>query len=110
MGTRHCGGRRAQALVELAIGLLAVTLVLSALLGFSRYIVAALSIQRTVRAEAGRKAMTSVGLSGSLLTASRSKTVEVSGLSADRLLGARSMTASETVRMPAMRIIAVDGE
>ena len=66
MGTSR-KSRSGQAFVELACGMLALALVLSALFSVSSYIVKSLDLRRGLRADAGRRAMLAEGGGGASL-------------------------------------------
>lgn len=82
--TSHKG----QALVELAVGMLALALVVSALCGFALYISKSLEIQNKLRV--GGK---------------RSETVDVSGPMAQYLFGVEKLKASEKLSWPSTIIV-----
>ncbi|MCR5414334.1 MAG: hypothetical protein K6F50_06365 [Kiritimatiellae bacterium] len=94
--------RRGQALVELAVGLLAVSLVLSGLFAFTRYIIAAMDNQRTIRAEAGVPALNAHGADGAYSSAVKSATVEVPEQAAETVFGATSVEIRDEVHLPVM--------
>lgn len=97
MATRR---RTGQALVELAVGMFAFALVVSAAIGFAMYIVTALNMRRTMRADVGRKAMRSVG--SSLVTSRDAKDVELDAMSAEYVFGSEDVSVKETVSLPPM--------
>lgn len=101
------GTRRGQALVELAAGLFAVSLVLASLFAFARYIVASLDAQRTVRADAGRRAAGLFGADGSYASARVTLEVEVPSLAGEVVFGSGTATVEEEVHMPVMGLDAV---
>ena len=80
--------RRGQALVELAVGMFALALVVSALCGFAVYISKSLEIQNRLRV--GGK---------------RGETVDVSGPMATYLFGTGQLKASEKLSWPSMIIV-----
>lgn len=92
--------RRGQALAELAVGMVAVALVLAGLLGFIRCILGGLDAQRSMRAEAGREALGANGPRGSFALASRHFEVEVSPLAADWVFGSETVKLEEKVYIP----------
>lgn len=96
--------RRGQALVELAIGMVVVSLVLAGLFGFTKYIIASLNEQRTLRAEAGRSAMGGMGGDESYASATHSDTITVSPMAADYIFGSTEVTIKEEVHIPVMGI------
>ena len=91
--------RRGQALVELAVGMVAVSLVLSAIFAFSGYIGRSLTAQRTMRAEAGRGALGSTGGDNAYSSATRHETLEVSA-GAEQIFGAARVEIVEEVHLP----------
>jgi len=78
------GTKRGQALIELAMGMFALALVVSALVGFAVYIAKDLAMQNSLR----------VGDSAP------SETMEVSGLTAKYIFGTDKVRIRETVKMP----------
>ena len=80
--------RRGQALVEVAVGMLALALVVSTLCGFALYITKSLEIQNKLRV--GGK---------------RGETVDVSGPMATYLFGAEQLKASEKLSWPSTVIV-----
>jgi len=80
MGTE----RRGQAMIELAMGMFALALVVSALVAFAIYIVKDLKMQNSLR----------VG------DDSQHDTVEVSGLAAKYVFGKEEVKIKESVKMP----------
>ena len=95
--------RPGQALMELAVGMLALALVLSALFSFAAYVVSSLEMQRSLRAEAGRKAMNAAGQG--FATAKDSDTVELEQFAADYLFGENELKIEEEVQMPNMGVV-----
>ena len=79
--------RRGQAFVELACGLFALALVVSALCGFAHYVVKALEIQNKLRV-GGRKGAS----------------VDVSGSMSKYVFGAETLKISEKLQMPATSV------
>ena len=96
--------KRGQALVELANGLFAFALVVSALIGFGQCIVASLDLRRTVRAEAGRSAFGSNGGDGAFSSVKRTKAVSVSPLAADAVFGTQTVRMTEESHIPHMSL------
>ena len=80
--------RRGQALVELAVGMFALALVVSALCGFAVYISKSLEIQNKLRV--GGK---------------RSETIDVSGPMATYVFGEEQLKASEELSWPSTIIV-----
>ena len=108
MGTRPPGRfRPGQALAELAIGLLAFTLVVAGLLAFLRYILVSQQLSRGMRAEAGRAAMNQHGLDESYSSVVRHDTITVSPMAADYIFGSRQVEVREEVHIPAMGLDAI---
>ena len=103
MDTEHGARRfrRGQAMMEMAMGMFALALVLSALFGFCAFIVRDLEIQRDLRARAGRSAMGSTGV-GFYGSASDTDSVEVSDFGAKYIFGSNTLTIREEVHIPAM--------
>ena len=98
MGTR---ARRGQAFVEMAIGMFALALVVSALVAFLSYIVKSLDLMRTSRADAGTAAM---GSSFGSVHVSRRDVVEVEPFAEEHLFGTKTLTVREDVWMTPMKI------
>jgi hypothetical protein len=90
--------RRGQAFVELACGMFALALVLSAVFSFIRGVAASLDRHRTLRARAGCAALVS---NGGYASASAEASVTVEPLAADYLFGRREIRLREEVHMPA---------
>ena len=101
MGTRF---RNGQAFVEMAIGMLALALVLAALFGFADCIRCSLNQQRRLRAQAGMSAMGSIGGDGAFASAADADTVEVEPLAAEYVFGTQSVRLEESVHLPALGI------
>ncbi len=97
MGTR---ARRGQAFVEMAFGLFALALVLSATFAFAQYIVRSMDAMRTYRASAGRRAMGMIGEGRARATVTDE--MEIDPFPADNIFGTRTMKVRETVAVPAM--------
>lgn len=97
---RH--GRRAQAMVELALGMFALSLVLAALFSLANYILKGLALQRGLRADAGVSALNATGI-GAYATASANAKVKVEPLAAEYVFGAETVAIKESVAMPAMK-------
>lgn len=81
--------RRGQAMVELAFGMFALALVVSALCGFAVYIARSLEMQNSLR----------VGDS------SQKDTVEVSAFAAQYIFGRQTLDITEKVEMPPTEIL-----
>lgn len=94
--------RRAQAMVELAVGMLALALVVAALIGFTTYILGSLEMQRSLRAEAGRSALNAPGGDDVFSSKSDRDTVEVEPLAAEYIFGETQVPVKEEVHIPAM--------
>lgn len=99
MATR---ARRGQALVEMALGMFAFALVASALVGFAIYIASALDMRRTMRADAGERAMGSIGQPTSLVTSQDSRKVEVDPIAAEYVFGREEVSVRDSVSLPPM--------
>ena len=95
-------GSSGQAFVELALGMLALALVLSALFGFTAYILSSLKMQRHLRADAGRGALNSGGGEESYSSKIADDTVEVEPLAATYIFGSSEVEVKEEVHIPAM--------
>ena len=80
--------RRGQALVELAAGMLALALVVSALCGFAHYIAKSLRLQNELRV-GGKKA----------------DSVEVSAFAAEHVVGDRKLEMSEKLVWPQTTVV-----
>lgn len=93
--TGRLAGRRGQALMELAVGLFAVALVVSALCGFALYIVASLRAQNELRAD--------LGSSGG--SSKKSGSVDVGTFAADYLFPKQILKIEEKVEMPSALIL-----
>jgi len=99
MDTRRRAG---QAFVELAMGMLALSLVLAATIGFIEYILGSLEMQRTLRAKAGTGAMTSSGGDGTFVTAKDVGSVTVEPMAAEYIFGSGEVEIRESVHIPTM--------
>lgn len=102
MEVRAMGIRRGQAFMEMALGMFALALVLSALFGFTTYILSSLAIQRDLRADAGCPALTAIGMGESYCTKTASDTVEVEPFAAEYVFGSSKVEVKEDVHIPAM--------
>lgn len=93
--------RRAQALIELALGMFALALVLSALFAFATYVVKSLDAQRKVRAQAGQSALAS-----STVGATSTETAEATfdTLATDYVFGFERVKIKEKVYLPPFKI------
>ena len=100
--TERSLGLRGQAFVELALGMLALALVLSALFGFTTYILSSLRMQRHLRADAGRAALNAAGSEETYSTKIDNDTVEVEPLAATYIFGSSEVEVKEEVHMPSM--------
>ncbi len=94
--------RRGQAFMELAMGMLALALVLAGAFGFIEYTLCSLEIQRSLRAEAGRSALVSSGSEEAYVSASDSDTVLVEPLAAEYIFGTEEVEVKEEVHLPVM--------
>jgi len=81
--------RRGQALVELAIGMFALALVVSALCGFAVYIAKSLEMQNSLRVK----------------SASQHDTLEVSDFASQYVFGEKTLKIREEVKMPQTMIL-----
>lgn len=93
--TGRLAGRRGQALMELAVGLFALTLVVSALCGSVLYIVISLRAQNELRAD--------MGSSGG--SSAKSGSVDVGAFAADFLFPKQILKIEEKVVMPSTVIL-----
>ena len=95
-------GSSGQAFVELALGMFALALVLSALFGFTTYILSSLKMQRNIRADAGRGALNAGGGEESYSSKIADDTVEVEPLAATYIFGSSEVEVKEEVHIPSM--------
>lgn len=93
-----------QAMVELAVGMFALVLVVSALSSFTIYIVKGLDAERKVRADAGKDAIQAFDMNEkpAFRMADRVEPMEVDSLSAKYLFGTEKVNVRESVYMPPM--------
>ena len=96
------GTRRGQAFVEMALGMLALALVLSALFGFTTYILRSLEMQRDLRADAGKGALEAGGGDESYSSKVSHDVVEVEPFAAAYIFGSSAVEVREAVHIPAM--------
>lgn len=96
------GFHRGQAFVELALGMLALALVLASLFGFTAYILQSLDMQRDLRADAGRGALNAGGGDESYSSKTAHGTVVVEPFAATYVFGEREVEVKEEVHIPAM--------
>lgn len=96
------GIRRGQAFMELALGMLALALVLSAIFGFASCILSSLRIQRDLRADAGRSALSAIGGEESYSSKHDHDVVEVEPFAATYIFGSSEVEVKEEVHIPAM--------
>ena len=101
MDTRRI--RRGQAMVELAAGMFALALVLSALFTFAVYIVKSLDEQRDLRSRAGSTALVSSGAEGTFCSAVSNLEVPVEPFAAEWLLPEDTLKVDESVHIPTMK-------
>ncbi len=106
MVTKFSTLRRGQAFMEMALGMFALALVLAATFGFLEYIISSLDMQRSLRAKAGRAALTAIGSDNSFVSASDSDTVTVEPLAAEYIFGSTEVPVKEAVYLPPMGGIA----
>ena len=95
-------GSSGQAFVELALGMFALALVLSALFGFTTYILSSLKMQRNIRADAGRGALNAGGGDESYSSKVADDTVEVEPFAATYIFGSSEVEVKEEVHIPSM--------
>jgi hypothetical protein len=96
------GTRRGQAFMEMAMGMLALALVLSALFGFTMYILSSLDMQKDLRAEAGVDALEAGGGDEAYSSKVSRDVVEVEPLAAKYIFGSTEVEVREEVHIPAM--------
>ena len=94
--------RNGQAFMEMALGMLALALVLSALFGFTSYILCSLDMQRDLRAEAGKDALEAGGGDESYSSKTAHDTVEIEQFAANYIFGSSEVEIKEEVHIPAM--------
>ncbi len=94
--------RRGQAFMELAIGMLALSLVLAAMFSFIGYIIESLDIQRDLRARVGVAALTAFGLGESYESAVETRTISLEPLAAEYIFGSEEIELQEAVYLPSM--------
>ena len=102
MATERRIGRRGQAFMEMALGMLALALVLASLFGFTSYILSSLEMQRDLRADAGRGALEAGGGDESYSSKTAHDVVEVEQFAADYVFGSSEVEVQEEVHIPAM--------
>ena len=100
MDTKRTARHTGQAMIELALGMFALALVLAALFGFAAYILSSLDMQRTIRREAGVKALNGFGTG--YATAAKRDTVEFEPLACEYIVGSEQLPVKESVEMPDM--------
>lgn len=94
--------RKGQAFMEMAIGMFALALVLSALFGFTSYILSSLEMQSELRADAGRAALGAGGGDEAYSSRIENHTVEVEPFAAEYVFGTTEVEVREEVHIPAM--------
>lgn len=94
--------RKGQAFMEMAIGMFALALVLSALFGFTSYILSSLEMQSELRADAGRAALGAGGGDEAYSSRIENDTVEVEPFAAEYVFGTTEVEVREEVHIPAM--------
>ena len=100
MDTKRTARHAGQAMIEVALGMFALALVLAALFGFAAYILSSLDMQRTIRREAGVKALNGFGTG--YATAAKRDTVEFEPLACEYIVGSERLPVKESVEMPNM--------
>ena len=93
--------RRAQAFVELSLGMFALALVFSALAAFALFIVKSLSLQSKARSDAGRSALVGYGQGGA--DSVKTDAVELDPVAAEYLFGSNNATVKEKAYLPNMK-------
>lgn len=96
--------RRGQAFYEMAIGMFALALVVSALCLFTRCIVRSLEMQRSLRAEAGCQAFHSIGAGDNefYVSAAENDSIEIPSFAAEYIFGTDRLNVHEEVHIPPM--------
>lgn len=97
--------RKAQALMELAIGMLAFALVISALIAFSDYIVKGLKLHQEARSHAGVSAVNSASESISYSSYQKAENVDVDPIAAEYIFGSKKVNIKEQVYIPKAGIL-----
>ena len=95
-------GLPGQAFMEMALGMLALALVLASLFGVTSYILSSLEMQRDLRADAGRGALEAGGGDESYSSKTAHDVVEVEQFAADYVFGSSEVEVQEEVHIPAM--------
>ena len=95
-------GLPGQAFMEMALGMLALALVLASLFGFTSYILSSLEMQRDLRADAGRGALEAGGGDEADSAKTAHDVVEVEQFAADYVFGSSEVEVQEEVHIPAM--------
>lgn len=103
MATDRQARRRGQAMIELAMGMFALALVLSALFTIANYALKSMEVQRTIRADAGRSAMIATG--SGFITRSGKDRVEVERFAEAYMTGSSTLKIEERVSMPGMGVL-----
>lgn len=88
--------------MEMALGMLALALVLSALFSFTMYILGSLEIQSDLRADAGRGALEAGGLDESYSSKISHDTVAIEPFAATYIFGSTEVELREEVHIPVM--------
>jgi Flp pilus assembly protein TadG len=94
--------KKGQALVELALGMFALALVLSAIFSFTRYIVTSLDVQRKARVKAGVAAFSAGAAENDSAVATESQKVNVEKMSAEYIFGREEVDVKERVVIPGL--------
>ncbi len=100
--TARLAFRDGQAFMEMALGMLALALVLSALFGFTMYILSSLEMQRDLRADAGKGALEAGGGDESYSSKVSHDVVEVEPFAATYIFGSSEVEVKEEVHIPSM--------
>ena len=95
--------RPAQALIELAMGMFALALVMSALFTFAAYIMRSMEVQRSLRSRVGRSAVNSTG--DFPISEIGSGSVDVEPLAAKYSVGDEKLKIKEKVALPGMTLV-----
>jgi hypothetical protein len=94
--------KKGQALVELALGMFALALVLSAIFSFTRYIVTSLDVQRKARVKAGVAAFSAGAAENDSAVATETQKVNVEKMSAEYIFGREEVDVKERVVIPGL--------
>ena len=104
MATERQVLRRGQAFYEMALGMLALALVVSSLCLFTRYIIRSLEMQQRLRAEVGCKAFHSIGAGDneSYVSSKEDDTIDIPVFAAEYIFGSDVLPVHEELHIPPM--------